>query len=84
MVELIGFSSLIGFVFAIIVFCIFVGMLLRLGRIEILLREMALHQGAIQKEQEQKAPEPARITKEEIEEMHKNAQLIRDRLRGRE
>lgn len=42
---------LIGLIFSVIVFCIFMGMFYRLGRIEQLLREMAVHQGAITREQ---------------------------------
>jgi hypothetical protein len=45
-----GFGSVMAFIFSIIVFCIFCGMFLRLGRIEIILKKMAIHQGAIEKE----------------------------------
>ena len=39
----------LAFIFSIIVFCIFVGIFLRLGRIVTVLEKMALHQGAIEK-----------------------------------
>jgi hypothetical protein len=38
----------LALIFSIIVFCIFVGMFVRLGRIEIILKKMAVHQGAIE------------------------------------
>jgi hypothetical protein len=40
----------LALIFSIIVFCIFVGIFLRLGRIEIILKKMAIHQGAIENE----------------------------------
>jgi hypothetical protein len=42
------FGWVMAFIFSIIVFCIFCGMFLRLGRIEIILKKMAIHQGAIE------------------------------------
>lgn len=42
--------EILACIFSIIVFCVFVGIFLRLGRIEIILRETALHQGAIDKQ----------------------------------
>ena len=38
-------ETILTFIFSIIVFCLFVATYLRLGRIEIILRETALHQG---------------------------------------
>jgi hypothetical protein len=55
MERLIDFGPIIGFIFSIIVFCISWGMFLRLGRIEIILKKMAIHQGAIEKEPPPKA-----------------------------
>lgn len=43
-------TEILGFIFLIVFFCIFVAMYRRLGTIEIILRETALHQGAIDKE----------------------------------
>ncbi len=39
----------LAFIFSIVVFCIFVGIFMRLGRIATVLEKMALHQGAIEK-----------------------------------
>ena len=55
MERLIDFGPIIGFISSIIVFCISCGMFLRLGRIEIILKKMAIHQGAIEKEAPPKA-----------------------------
>ncbi|HUL20064.1 MAG TPA: hypothetical protein VLZ10_01325 [Thermodesulfobacteriota bacterium] len=41
--------AILRLIFYVIVFCIFIGMFLRLGRIEFILKKMALHQGAIEK-----------------------------------
>lgn len=43
-------GAIFGFIFSVIVFCVFVGMFLRLGRIEKILSKMAVHQGAIERE----------------------------------
>lgn len=40
----------IGSIFSIIMFCIFIGIFMRLGRIATVLTKMAVHQGAIKKE----------------------------------
>ena len=48
--SIIVFCIFCGLIFSIIVFCISCGMFLRLGRIEIILKKMAIHQGAIEKE----------------------------------
>jgi hypothetical protein len=60
MEGLIGFGSIIAFIFSVIIFCTFIfsviifcilcGIFVRLGRIEIILKKMAIHQGAIEKE----------------------------------
>ena len=39
-----------GLIFSIILFCVFIGMFIRLGRIEGVLIKMATHQGAIREE----------------------------------
>ena len=52
---LIGFGSITAFSFLVIIFCIFCGIFVRLGRIEIILKKMAIHQGAIEKEAPPKA-----------------------------
>ncbi len=43
--------AFISLIISVIVFCIFIGMFLRLGRIEGILLKMALHQGAIDKKE---------------------------------
>ena len=43
-------QGFIGLIFSIIVFCVFIGIFIRLGRIETILTKMAVHQGAIEKE----------------------------------
>ena len=44
----------LGLIFSIIIFCVFIGMFIRLGRIERVLIKMATHQGAIQKNEASK------------------------------
>jgi len=56
MAGIMGFGSVTVFIFSIIVFCIFCGMFLRLGRIETILKKIAIHQGAIEKETPPKEP----------------------------
>ena len=40
----------LGLICSIIIFCVFIGIFIRLGRIERILTKMAVHQGAIEKE----------------------------------
>ena len=47
---LIGFGSITAFSFLVIMFCIFCGIFVRLGRIENILKKMAIHQGAVKEE----------------------------------
>jgi hypothetical protein len=51
--EMIGFF---GLIFSIIIFCVFIGMFIRLGRIVTVLTKMAVHQGAIEKERPESPP----------------------------
>jgi hypothetical protein len=44
-----AFFSLVSLVITVVLICIFIGMFMRLGRIEQVLRQMAIHQGAIPK-----------------------------------
>jgi len=45
--ELTGLWLFINFVLAVIIFCVFIGIFVRLGKIRDTLLDMALHQGAI-------------------------------------
>jgi len=50
MAGIMGIGSVMAVIFSMVVFCIFCGMFLRLGRIETILKKIAIHQGAIEKE----------------------------------
>jgi hypothetical protein len=41
--------ALLSLILSVVVFCVFIGIFIRLGRIELILRAMAVHQGAIEK-----------------------------------
>ena len=42
------FASFIDFVLGVVLICIFIGVFMRLGRIENILRKTAIHQGAME------------------------------------
>lgn len=45
-----AFASFIDFILGVVLVCIFIGVFMRLGRIENILRRTAIHQGAMEEE----------------------------------
>lgn len=61
--------GIIALIFSIIVFCVFIGMFMRLGRIEAVLKLIALNRGAIKEERVySKVPDNLKYYQKDIDE----------------